>query len=31
MGRIAWVEQLHPERAAKLRREFAQIVWPVAG
>jgi len=27
LGRIAWVQQLHPERAAKLRREFDHIAW----
>jgi RNA-directed DNA polymerase len=27
LGRIAWVEQIHPEHAAKLRRQFERIVW----
>jgi RNA-directed DNA polymerase len=27
LGRIAWVEQIHPEHAAKLRRQFEHIVW----
>jgi len=27
LGRITWVEQLHPEHGAKLRRQFMQIVW----
>ena len=26
-GRIAWVEQLHPEHGRKLRRQFNQIDW----
>lgn len=26
-GRIAWVASLNPQRGAKLRRQFAQIVW----
>jgi RNA-directed DNA polymerase len=28
IGRIAWVEQLHPEHGAQLRRKFERIVWP---
>jgi hypothetical protein len=28
LGRIGWVEALNPARGAKLRREFARIVWP---
>jgi ribosome-interacting GTPase 1 len=27
LGRIAWIESLHPGRGAKLRSEFARIVW----
>lgn len=27
LGRIAWVESLHPGRGVKLRSEFARIVW----
>jgi len=27
MGRISWVESLHPERGVKLRREFSRIDW----
>lgn len=27
LGRIAWVESLHPARGAKLRCRFAQIAW----
>ncbi len=27
LGRIAWVESLHPGRGAKLRSEFARIAW----
>jgi hypothetical protein len=27
LGRIAWVEQLHPEHGAKLRRKFKHIDW----
>lgn len=27
LGRIAWVEQLHPERGARLRERFAAIRW----
>lgn len=27
LGRIAWVSQLHPERGARLRREFELIRW----
>ena len=27
LGRIGWVESLHPERGAKLRRRFAEIDW----
>ncbi|MCA9576937.1 MAG: reverse transcriptase family protein [Polyangiales bacterium] len=26
-GRVAWVEQLHPARGAKLRNLYAQIAW----
>jgi RNA-directed DNA polymerase len=29
LGRIAWVEQLNPARAVKLKRLFAQIAWTV--
>jgi hypothetical protein len=27
LGRIGWVEQVHPGRARRLRDEFARIVW----
>lgn len=27
LGRIGWVEQVHPGRARRLREEFARIVW----
>jgi len=27
LGRIAWVESLHPGRGEKLRRQFAGIAW----
>ena len=27
LGRIAWVEQLHPEHGKKLRRQFNHIDW----
>jgi RNA-directed DNA polymerase len=27
LGRIAWLEQLHPEHGAKLQRQFKHIVW----
>jgi hypothetical protein len=27
LGRIAWVEQLNPQRGAKLRGQFAHIPW----
>jgi RNA-directed DNA polymerase len=27
LGRIAWVESLHPARGAELRRRFARITW----
>ncbi|MDQ3609440.1 MAG: hypothetical protein M3459_11145 [Actinomycetota bacterium] len=27
LGRIAWIESLHPARGAKLRSEFTRIVW----
>ncbi|WP_222126935.1 reverse transcriptase family protein [Curtobacterium pusillum] len=27
LGRIGWVEQVHPGRARRLRAEFARIVW----
>ena len=27
LGRIAWVESLHPARGEKLRRQFARIAW----
>ncbi|MGI8594381.1 MAG: hypothetical protein ACR2ML_08490 [Solirubrobacteraceae bacterium] len=27
LGRIAWVESLNPVRGAKLRNQFARIVW----
>lgn len=27
LGRIGWVEQVHPERARRLREEFARITW----
>jgi len=27
LGRIAWVESLHPERGQRLRRQFARIGW----
>ena len=27
LGRIAWVESLHPERGQKLRQQFARIDW----
>jgi RNA-directed DNA polymerase len=28
IGRISWVDSLNPQRAEKLRRKFAEIVWP---
>lgn len=28
LGRIAWVEQTHPPRAARLRGLHSQIEWP---
>jgi hypothetical protein len=27
LGRIGWVEQVHPGRARRLREEFARIRW----
>jgi RNA-directed DNA polymerase len=27
LGRIGWVEQVHPGRARRLREEFARITW----
>lgn len=29
-GRVAWVEQVHPERGSKLREMFMGIQWPAA-
>jgi RNA-directed DNA polymerase len=28
IGRISWVDSLNPQRGEKLRRKFAEIVWP---
>jgi hypothetical protein len=28
LGRIAWMEQLNPARAQRLRASFEQIIWP---
>ncbi|MDQ3090250.1 MAG: hypothetical protein M3R46_01035 [Actinomycetota bacterium] len=31
LGRIAWIESLHPARGARLRSQFTRIVWDRQG